>query len=88
MNGHDDEKRKVVYAKVCAPGAELLRAFCMNHGVSTAGFLDGLSHILVQWSETTISELEDAEPNIAAALLFGRQIDADRRNREPRQAQL
>lgn len=84
MNGHDDEKRKVIYAKLCAPGAELLRAFCMGHGVTTAAFLDGLSHVLAQWEETPISVLEDEAPNIATALLFGRQIDAERRCREPK----
>lgn len=84
MNGHDDEKRKTVYAKLCAPGAESLRAFCLAHGVTVAAFLDGLSHCLSDMEKTPLNELKLVAPLLVESLLVARQIDADRRSREPR----
>lgn len=73
MSGHDDTRRKVVHATICAPAAETLRAFCIGHGVTVTAFLDGLGHVLAGSSET---------PAVMAALEYARIIDADRRNRE------
>lgn len=78
---HDDTDRHVVHAKICAPGAETLRAFCVSHGVTTAAFLDGLSHALEKFQTASMSDLELGAPTVAAALLAARQIDADRRRR-------
>lgn len=81
---HDDNTRKTVYAKLCAPGAESLRAFCLVHGVTVAAFLDGLSHVLCPLQDASLYELEKKAPSLAAALVSARVIDADRRSREPR----
>lgn len=86
MSGHSDEKKKVVHATICAPGAESLRAFCMSHGVTITAFLDGLSHVLCQWQDTPIPELDKVAPNIAQALRSARLIDAERRTRDPKLA--
>ena len=81
---HNDDKRKTVYAKLCAPGAESLRAFCLAHGVTVAAFLDGLGHALCPLRDAAPHELEKQAPTLVAALMSARMIDADRRSREPR----
>lgn len=80
---HDDDRKKVVHAAICAPGAEMLRAFCMSHGVTTTAFLDGLSHALGGFVDVSLSDLKQQTPVLAAALTAARQIDARRRSREP-----
>lgn len=82
---HDDEKRKVVHATVCAPAAESLRAFCISHGVTVTAFLDGLGHVVCPHRDDTLPQLDEIMPSLAAALRLARKIDADRRSREPRQ---
>lgn len=81
---HNDETRKTIYAKLCAPGAESLRAFCLAHGVTVAAFLDGLSHVLCPLRDSSMHELEKKAPALVAALMTARVIDHDRRSREPR----
>ena len=83
MTGHDDTKRKVVHATICAPAAEQLRAFCMGHGVTVTAFLDGMGHVLADMEHDSLDKLIEKAPSVAAALIHARAIDAGRRNREP-----
>lgn len=82
---HDDYSRKVIHATVCKPGALALRAFCVHHGVTVTAFLDGLGHTLAPLVAMPAAELREAAPILLGALLRARQIDADRRSREPSQ---
>lgn len=83
--GHDDEKRKVIHATVCAPAADELRAFCIGHGVTVTAFLDGLGHVVADLQHASMEELITTAPSLAAALVLARSIDAARRSRETRQ---
>lgn len=83
---HSDEKKKAIHATICAPGADLLRAFCMAHGVTLTALLDGLSHVVAQWIDTPIPELARTAPAVATALRHAREIDAARRTRDPKDA--
>lgn len=81
---HDDSTRKTVYAKLCTPGADALRAFCLGHGVTVAAFIDAASHALADLEKVPLPELELRFPLAAEALRGARCIDAERRRREPR----
>lgn len=83
MSGHDDSKKKVVHATVCAPAAESLRAFCMAHGTTVTAFLDGLGHAVCPWLHAPMSAMDEAAPTLAEALRLARQVDGDRRSRDP-----
>jgi len=83
VNGHDDSRKKVIHATICAPGAESLRAFCVSHGVTITAFIDGLGHVLTGHSDDSTAELEKNMPTLLNALGLARHIDADRRSREP-----
>ena len=83
MNGHDDAKKKVVHATVCAPAAETLRAFCVYHGTTITAFLDGLGHALAPLVDAPMDQLRAAAPALAEALATARQVDAVRRTRDP-----
>ncbi len=83
MSGHDDKRRKVVHANICAPAAESLRAFCISHGVTVTAFLDGLGHALDGLQDAPLDDIAEAAPGVALALITARQVDAERRTREP-----
>lgn len=84
MFGHDDNTRKVVHASVCAPAAEMLRAFCVAHGVTITAFLDALAHTLGGIENAQMDRLKAEAPTLAEALRDARTIDALRRSREPK----
>jgi hypothetical protein len=84
MVGHDDTKRKVVHATLCAPAAEMLRAFCIGHGVTTTAFLDALGHVVADLQDDSLHDLLETAPSLAASLVHARAIDAERRSRERR----
>lgn len=84
MNGHDDDRRKVIHATICAPAADELRAFCVGHGITVTAFLDGLGHTLKELQSASMEDLIENSPIVASSLLFARTIDAGRRNRERR----
>jgi hypothetical protein len=65
------------------PTAEMLRAFCIGHGLTVTAFLDGLGHVLGDHEHDSLSDLVEHAPTLAAALVQARAIDADRRRREP-----